>query len=121
MAVTLTTAAKTAVMTGLKDHFAGGALEILDASDVLLVSYTINVSGGSVAAGNWTVGFVSATTESVAAGTASKAQIKTAGGIVDLTGLTAGEAADTPDVELNDKTITSAQNITISTLTITHD
>lgn len=119
MAVTLTTAGKTAVMTGFRDHFAAGSLEILDSSDVLLVSYTLTSSGGSVASGVWTVAFSSATSAAVAAGTASKAQIKTSGGVADLTGLTAGESGT--DVILDDATITLSQNITISTLTISHD
>lgn len=119
MAVTLTTVAKSASMTGLRDNFAGGTLEVLSASDVLLVTYSLTATGGSVAGGVWTVAFNAATVAAVATGTATKAQFKTSGGVADITGLTVAESGS--DIILDDATVTAAQNITISTLTISHD
>lgn len=48
MAVTYATAVKTARMTATRDHFADGTLEILDASNNVLVTFGLSASGGTV-------------------------------------------------------------------------
>ena len=118
MATTYATAVKTARMTATRDHFADGTLEILTAGDVLLVSFGLSVTGGSIATDTWTLEFDASTVAAVATGTATKAQIKTSGAAADLTGLTVGTSAT--DVILNNTSITSGQNVTLSSATIQH-
>jgi hypothetical protein len=118
MSVILDTTVKTAVMTAIRDQVAAGSLEILDASNVLLATFTLSGSGGSVAGAVWTLAFASSTAAAVAAGTAAKAQIKNSGGVAKITGLTVGTSAT--DVILSSTTIALAQNVTLTSGTITH-
>jgi hypothetical protein len=118
MSVTLAASVKTAVMTAIRDQVADGTLEILDASDVLLASFGLSASGGSVAGSVWTLAFDAATVAAGAAGTATKAQIKNSGGTAKITGLTVGLAA--ADIILNSVAVGSGQNVTLTSATITH-
>ena len=118
MAVTYTTAAKTARITATRDHFANGTLEILTSADALLVTFGLSASGGSIAGAVWTLAFDASTVAASAAGTAAKAQIKTAGAVANLTGLTVGTSG--ADINLDNTSIASGQNVTLSSATITH-
>ncbi|WP_245520954.1 MULTISPECIES: hypothetical protein [unclassified Mesorhizobium] len=105
-------------MTAIRDAVADGTLEILDAADVLLVSFGLSASGGNVVGSVWTLAFDASTASAGAAGTAAKAQIKNSGGTAKITGLTVGTAAT--DVVLSSTTIATAQNVILTSATITH-
>ena len=122
MAVTYTTAVKTARITATRDHFANGTLEILAADDTVLAIFGLSASGGTIATDTWTLVFDNATVtgeSGAGAGTdATKAQIKTSGGTADLTGLTVGTSG--ADINLNNVNIADGQNVTLSSATIQH-
>lgn len=122
MAVNYTNAAKTERMTATRDHFVNGTLELLSAGDVVLAIFTLTGTGGSIATDTWTLAFVAATVSGEAGaggGTAAtKAQIKTSGGTPDITGLTVGTSG--ADINLNNTSIASGQNVTLSSATIQH-
>lgn len=117
MAVTYATAVNTARMTATRDYFANGTLEILTAGDILLCTFGLSAGGGTVSGAVWTITFDASTVQAVAAGTAAKAQIKTAGGSVHLTGLTVGTSG--ADLILNNASIASGQDVTLTGATIT--
>lgn len=118
MAVTYTTAVKTSRMTATRDDVAAGALELLTTGDVLLATFTLSAGGGTISADVWTLTFAASTVAAVAAGTATKAQIKNSGGTAQITGLTVGTSGT--DIVLDNNVIASAQNVTLTSATITH-
>ncbi|MDZ4136920.1 MAG: hypothetical protein U1D06_15220 [Paracoccaceae bacterium] len=118
MSVIYTTAAKTPRMTATKDHFVNGTLEILTAADALIVAFTLSATGGSVTGAVWTLGFVATTVAAGASGIAAKAQIKTAGGVANLTGLTVGTSGT--DVVVVNTSINATQQVQVTSATITH-
>ena len=108
-------------MTVTRDHFANGTLEILTATDVLLVAFGLADDGGTVSNGVWTLAFDFGTVPAVGAGDAAKAQVKTGvvgGGLAHLTGLTVGTAGT--DVILPSLAIVVGQNVTLTAATVTH-
>ena len=118
MAVTYTTAVKTARITASRDYHANGTLEILTAADAVLATFVLNASGGNIAGAVWTLIFDASTVAATGSGTAAKAQIKNSGGTVGISGLTVGTSGT--DIVLDSASITSGQNITLSSATITH-
>lgn len=118
MAVTYTNVAKAVRMNATRDHFVNGTMEIRDSSNVVLVTFTLNATAGSVDNAVWTLTFVDSTVAAGAAGTAHNAVIKTSGGTPDLTGLTVGTSGT--DIILDNTNIASGQNVTITSATITH-
>lgn len=118
MAVTYNVAVKTARMTATRDYFADGTLEIRDASNVVLATFGLSASGGSILNDVWTLAFDAGTVAAGAAGVAQNAQIKTSGGSAHLTGLTVGTSAS--DIILDNLSIASGQNVALSSATITH-
>lgn len=118
MAVNLATAVKTDIMTAMRDHFANGTLEIMTSADAVLVTFGLSASGGTVAADTWTLTLDAATVAASATGTATKAQIKTSGGVANITGLTVGTSGT--DIVLDNNSIAAAQDVTISSATIAH-
>lgn len=118
MAVTYTTAMKTARMTATRDNLADGTLEILTAADAVLATFGLSATGGTVTNGVWTLVFDNSTVAATGSGTAAKAQIKTSGGTANITGLTVGTSGS--DINLDSTSITSGQNVTLSSATITH-
>ena len=118
MAVTYATAVKTDRMTATRDHFANGTLEILTAADALLVTFGLSAGGGTIATNVWTLTFDAGTVAASGTGTAAKAQLKTAGAAANLTGLTVGTSG--ADINLNNTSINAAQNVTLTSATITH-
>lgn len=118
MAVTYNAAVKTNRMTATRDYFANGTLEILTAADAVLATFGLSTGGGTVAGDIWTITFDASTVAAGAAGTAAKAQIKTAGGSAHLTGLTVGTTG--ADIIIDNTSIASGQNVTISAATIQH-
>lgn len=118
MAVVYTDAVKTQRITATRDHFADGTLEILTSTDTVLVTFNLTLAGGSVATDTWTLEFDNATVAATASGTATKAQIKTSGGTADLTGLTVSTTG--ADINLDNDSINSGQNVTLNSATIQH-
>lgn len=118
MTITYNAAVKTARITATRDYFANGTLEILTAGDVLLATFGLSTPGGTISGAAWTLTWDATTVAAVASGTATKAQIKTAGGSAHLTGLTVGTSGT--DIIIDNTNIASGQNVTIGTSTITH-
>lgn len=118
MAVTYATAVKTARITATRDHFVNGTLEIQTAANAVLATFTLTNPGGSIAGAVWTLAFSASTVAAGATGVATKAQLKTSGGTANLTGLTVGTSAS--DIILDNTSINSGQNVTLSSGTITH-
>lgn len=117
MAVTYNAAVKTARITATRDYFADGTLELL-AGPTVIATFALSTSGGTVSGDTWTLVFDASTVAASAAGTLDGAQIKTAGGLAHLTGLTVGTAA--ADVIVDNTNVASGQNITISAASIQH-
>lgn len=118
MAVTYATAVKTARITATRDHFANGTLEILTAADGVLATFGLDAAGGTISGAVWTLVFDASTVAASGSGTAAKAQIKNSGSTANLTGLTVGTSGS--DINLDSVSITSGQNVTLSSATITH-
>lgn len=122
MSVTYNVAVKTDRMTATRDYFANGTLELLSAGDVVLAIFGLSSGGGSISGAVWTITFDAGTVQGesgASTGTAAtKAQIKTSGGSAHLTALTVGTSGT--DVVLNNTSIASGQDVTISSATITH-
>jgi hypothetical protein len=122
MSVIVSTAIKTGVMTAMRDYLAGGTLELQAANDDVLAIFTLTETGGTVSTDTWTIAFEANTVngESVAAGgtAATKARFKNAGGTVSITGLTV--ALSSADIILDNTSIASGQDVTISSATIQH-
>lgn len=118
MAVTYAAAVKTARITATRDHFANGTLEILTAADAVLATFGLDAAGGTISGSVWTLVFDASTVSASGTGTAAKAQVKTSGAAANLTGLTVGTSGS--DINLDSVSITSGQNVTLSSATITH-
>jgi hypothetical protein len=118
MAVTYATAVKTARMTATRDHFANGTLEIMTSGDAVLATFGLDAAGGTISGAVWTLVLDASTVAAGATGTAAKAQVKNSGGTANLTGLTVGTSGS--DINLYNLSIASAQNVTLSSATITH-
>lgn len=119
MAVTYATAVKTARMTATRDNFANGTLEIGTADmATVLATFTLSGTGGSISTDTWTLAFVAGTVSAGNTGTAAAAQIKNSGGTAQITGLTVGTSGS--DINLNNTSIASGQNVTLSSATIQH-
>jgi hypothetical protein len=118
MAVNYNNAVKTARMTATRDYFAGGTLEIQDGSGTALAVFALTGTGGSISGTVWTIAFNASTVAAGAAGTAAQAVIKNSGGNAHLTGLTVGTSGS--DITIDNTSINSGQNVTLSSATITH-
>ena len=117
MAVTYTTAVKTDRITATRDYFANGTLEILDGATVL-ATFGLSASGGTIATDTWTLVFDASTVAAGATGVADGAQIKNSVGTAGITGLTVGTAGS--DINLDNTSINSGQDVTLSSATIQH-
>ena len=124
MAVTYTTAVKTARMQAVADLLDAGAgsatLEILTSGDVLLAEFALPEPCGTVSGAVLTLDFDPdiSDTSANATGTAAKAQIKDGSGVAQITGLVVGVGSG--EVQLDSVSITSGQTVTITAGTITH-
>ncbi|QZP07779.1 hypothetical protein [Caenibius sp. WL] len=118
MAVNYNVAVKTARMTTTRDHFANGTLELLTAADAVLVTFGLSASGGTISGDTWTFVLDANTVAATGTGTATKAQLKTSGGTANLTGLTVGTTGT--DIILNNTSIATGQDVTLSSATIKH-
>lgn len=126
MAVTYTTAVKTARMTAVRDAWGASAkLEILHSDGTtILATFTLSATVGdsTVTSGAITIKFTgnsaSQSVTAAASGTATTARIRTSGNTDIITGLTCG--AGSGEVNLSTTTIGSGATVTISSGTITH-
>ena len=122
MSVIYATATKTARMTATRDDICGGTSGTLEigttAMATVLATFTLTTSGGTVSTDTWTLAFVAGTVAAGNTGTAAAAQIKDNGGTALITGLTVGVAAE--DIVLDSASITSGQNVTLSSATLQH-
>lgn len=119
MAVTYDTTIKDARMTATRDAVADGTLEIGTAAMAsVLVTFGLSVSGGTISSGVWTLTFDASTVAAANTGTAAAARIKTSGGTSRITGLTVGTSGS--DINLNNTSINSGQDVTLTSATITH-
>lgn len=122
MAVTYNVAVKTARMTATRDYFAGGTLELLSASSQVLAIFTLTSGGGTVSGDTWTLAVAAGTVAGQAAAgagtTATQARIKNSGGNAHITGLTVGLSA--ADLIMTNTSITSGQDVTLSSGSIQH-
>lgn len=126
MAVTYTTATKVARMTAVVTAIgATGKLKLFTSADVLLATFTLAATAGTVAgagvltfsdANGATAGILNTTAS--AAGTAAKCSITTSADVDIITGLTVGTVAT--DMILDNPVFASGQAITINSATITH-
>lgn len=127
MAVTYTTAVKTARMTAVRDQIdsggAAGRIEILNSGGtVILATITLGYSGastGTISNGVLTLaGFPRSDTSADNTGTAALARIRTSTGTDIITGLTVGTSG--ADIILDSLSITAGQTVTLNSATITH-
>ena len=119
MAATLSAALKTARITATRDHFANGTLEIGTAGmATVLATFGLSASGGTISGDTWTLVFDASTVSAGASGTAAAAQIKTSGAVADITGLTVGTSGT--DIVLDSVSVTSGQDVTLSSATHQH-
>lgn len=124
MAVTYSTATKSARMTAVRDQIdsgpAAGILQIgTTGMAAVLAEFTLNDPCGTVSNGVLTLsGFPKSDTAANATGTAAAARIRTSDGTDIITGLTVGLSAS--DIVLDSVSITANQTVTINSATITH-
>ena len=124
MAVTYTTAVKTARMNAVKDQIDAGAgagkLEIgTTAMGTVLATITLADPCGTVTNGVLTLsGMPKSDTSADATGTAAAARIRDSNNTDIITGLTVGTSGT--DIVLDSTSITTGQTVTINSATITH-
>lgn len=121
MAVTYTTAVKTARMNAVVT--AAGTTAVLEIGTTgmasILATITLANPIGTVTNGVLTLTMPRSDTSADATGTAAAARIRTATGGTDIiTGLTVGLSAS--DIVLDSLSITAGQTVTINSATITH-
>ena len=124
MAVTYTTAVKTARMNAVKDQIDAGAgagkLEI-GTSGMASVLATITLADPCGTVTNGVLTFSSmprSDTSADASGTAAAARIRDSNNVDIVTGLTVGTSGT--DIILDSVSITAGQTVTINSATITH-
>lgn len=123
MAITYSTAVKTARMTAVRDQIDGGAgagkIKIRDSGNVVLAEFTLNDPSGTVSGDTLTFsGFPKSDTSANATGTAANAIITDSADVTIISGLTVGTSAT--DIILDSVSITSGQTVTLNSATITH-
>jgi hypothetical protein len=125
MAVTYSTAAKTARMQAIADLLdAGGGAAILEIGTAGMASVLATIQlvepCGTVSGAVLTFDFDPDISDTSAddTGTAAAAQIKDGGGVAQITGLTVGTSGT--DIVLDSVSITTGQTVTITAGTLTH-
>ena len=123
MAVTYSTAAKTARMSAVIGEIDGGAgagkLVIRTSGNSVLATITLTDPCGTASAGVLTFDFdpdISAT--ATGTGTAANAIITDSNDVTVISGLTVGTSGS--DINLDSTSITTGQTVTITAATITH-
>lgn len=124
MAVTYTTAVKTARMQAVADQIDAGAspgkLKIRDASNVVLATLILADPCGTAASGVLTIDFSPAIsdTSADATGTATNAIITDSADTTVVSGLTVGTSGT--DIVIDNTSINIGQTVTVTAGTITH-
>lgn len=125
MAVTYSTAVKTARMQAVADKIdagvGAGTLEIgTTAMGTVLATFQLVEPCGTVSGTVLTLDFDPdiSDTSADATGTAAAAQIKDGGGTVVISGLTVGTSGT--DIVLDNTSITAGQTVTLTTGTLSH-
>lgn len=124
MAVTYSTATKTARMSAVRDQIDGGSgagvLQIgTTGMGSVLAEFTLNDPCGTVSSGVLSFsGFPKSDTSANNTGTAAAARIRDSSGTDIITGLTVGLSA--ADIILDSVSITAGQTVTINSASITH-
>lgn len=118
MPITYDVALRNIRLTATRDYFANGTLELLTAADVVVAIFGLSDTGGTVAAGVWTLALDATTVAAVASGTITKAQLKTAGGLAHGVGLTVGLSGSGADIIVNAVATLIGVNATISSAQI---
>lgn len=126
MAVTYTTAVKTARMTAVRDQIdlgaGAGKLEIGTAGMAsVLATITLGDPSGTVSGTTLTLsGFPRSDTAADNTGTAAAARIRDSNNTDVITGLTVTLTGGGGDVQLDSLSVTAGQTVTINSATITH-
>ena len=123
MAITYTTAVKTARMTAVRDQIDAGAgagkIKIRDSGNVVLATITLGDPSGTITNDVLTLsGFPRSDTSADATGTAANAIITDSNDVTIISGLTVGLSAS--DIILDSLSITTGQTVTLNSATITH-
>lgn len=125
MAVIYSAATKTARMNAVVTAIgASGKLKLFTAADVLLATFPLAATAGTVAGSVLTLSDANGATSGImnttasAAGTAAKASITTSADVDVVTGLTVGTTG--ADLILDNNVLAVGQAITINSATITH-
>lgn len=123
MAITYTTAVKTARMTAVRDQIdlgaGAGILKIRDSGNVVLATIVLADPSGTITNDVLTFsGFPRSDTAADATGTANNAIITDSNGTTVISGLTVGLSAS--DIILDSLSITTGQTVTLNSATITH-
>jgi len=105
-------------MIAVRDRVAGGDLQVLDASDVVLVTFALTGGAGSVSGSTWTPEFTAITVPAANGGDVVKARIRDSGGVVRVSGLTAGVAGT--DIIVSNATVVQGQNVTVQSAVLNH-
>ena len=123
MAVTYTTAVKTARMTAVRDQIdagtGAGTLQIgTTGMATVLATITLNDPSGTITNGVLTLSGFAKNATVAATGTAAAARIRDSNNVDIVTGLTVGTSGS--DINLDNTSINSGQTVTINSATITH-
>jgi len=125
MAVIYTTAVKSSRMDAVVTAIgAAGLVKLFTSADVLLATFTLDTTAGSVSNGVLTLNDANGATAgilnttAVAGGTATKASIQTSAAVDIITGLTVGIAG--ADFNMDNNVLANTQAITVNSGTITH-
>jgi hypothetical protein len=123
MAITYTTAVKTARMTAVRDQIDAGAgagkIKIRDSGNVVLATIVLADPSGTITNDVLTLsGFPRSDTSADATGTAANAIITDSNDVTIISGLTVGLSAS--DIILDSLSITTGQTVTLNSATITH-
>lgn len=105
-------------MLAVRDRVAGGDLQVLDALDTVLATFVLTAQGGTVSTSTWVVEVNAITVTAAVGGDIAKARIRDSGGVVRVSGLTAGTVGT--DVIVSDVTVVQGQNVTVQQAQINH-
>lgn len=125
MSVVYSTAAKTARMNAVVSTIgSSGKLKLRSAADVLLATFTLAATAGTVSGDTLTFSDANGATAGIlnttgaAAGVATKAEITTSADVVVINGLTVGIGSG--DLQVDNNNIAIGQSVTINSASIQH-
>lgn len=103
-------------MQATRQHYVNGFLDLLSEGGLVLASFQFTDTAGSVAEDIWTLGLrshnVLGTVAATPRGThATKARLRTAGGVVGCTGITVGTS--NAEIIMTNTNVATGQNVAI--------